>query len=367
MPPRRKSHNDREYQPAERVRCCTGRATAPADGVVLGGLERVKQALVNGAVEQRIDALLDAFQYGQLGLDLVIQALDDKSEKVQEAAYWLLQDSTEPRVKLALQAYNPYLFFECLCTTHMGPVRTLALSPERKTLVSVDVDTNTIKEWNLQTQQIIHTFEFDKTRSVIYAAITPDAQILVIANSGDFVEVWELQTGRKISTTTYSADSFASVVISSDGQTFANNGNSDDPDYIDFTLWDVWTGRAISGIEMHKPYRGVQPLGTNEQILITSHYDNNNIILWDWKLGQLIRMLKGHSAYVYSAVISSDERFLISGSLDKTIMVWNLQTGHELSTLTGHSSSVTRIAVSLDGQILVSGYEDGTVKVWGLS
>ncbi len=232
--------------------------------------------------------------------------------------------------------------------------------------MSVDVDTNTIREWNLQTQQIIHTFEFDKTRSVIYAAITPNDQILVIASSGDFIEVWELQTGRKISTTTYSANSFASVVISPDGQTFANNGNSDDLNYTDFTLWDVWTGRGISYIEMHGPYRHVQPIGTNEQLLITSHYDNNNIILWDWKSGQLIGMLKGHSGYVYSALISSDKRFLISGSLDRSIMVWNLQTGHELSTLTGHSSLVTCIAVSLDGQTLVSGSLDGTVKVWGV-
>ena len=89
-------------------------------------------------------------------MDLIIQALDDKSGKVQEAAYWLLQDRKDPRVKPVLQAYNPYLFFECLYTIDIGRVYSLALSPDGKILVSVDYD-NTVKVWDLQTQQLIHT------------------------------------------------------------------------------------------------------------------------------------------------------------------------------------------------------------------
>ena len=113
---------ENSHQPKEYDVVLGGRASAPADGVVLGGLERIKQMLTIGGVETKIDALLDAFEYGQSGLNVVIQALESQSKQVQEAACLLLQDSTEPRVKLALQAYNPYLFFECLCTLQMGLV-----------------------------------------------------------------------------------------------------------------------------------------------------------------------------------------------------------------------------------------------------
>lgn len=97
-------------QPKEYDVVLGGRSSVPADGMVLGGLERVKQVLAIEGVEPQIDALLDALQYGQAGLDLVIQALESKSQEVQEAAYWLLQDSIEPRVKLALQASTPFSF-----------------------------------------------------------------------------------------------------------------------------------------------------------------------------------------------------------------------------------------------------------------
>ena len=177
-------------QPEEYDVVLGGQASVPADGMVLGGLERVKQVLAIKGVEPQIDALLDALQYGQAGLDLVIQALEFKSEEVQEAAYWLLQDSIEPRVKLALQAYNPFLFFECLCTFQMGSAISSALSPARKTLVNVDDDNGAIKVWNLQTQRVIHTFKFSKRSGKIFVAITPDGKILVISNcSQDYIEV----------------------------------------------------------------------------------------------------------------------------------------------------------------------------------
>lgn len=153
-------------QPREYDAVLGGQVPLPADGAaVLGGLAGVKQRLARGALEQKIDALLDAFQYGQKGLDLVIQALESKSEEVQSAAYLLLQDSTEPKVRLALEAYNPYLFFKCLCTIQAYPNRgyrvgSVAVNSDRHTLVSCDCN-GMIKVWNLHTQQVIKAFKVE--------------------------------------------------------------------------------------------------------------------------------------------------------------------------------------------------------------
>ena len=53
----------------------------------MGGIERVKQLLAYGKVEQKIDALLDAFEHGEAGLDLIIQTLHNSKVDVQEVAY----------------------------------------------------------------------------------------------------------------------------------------------------------------------------------------------------------------------------------------------------------------------------------------
>ena len=323
-------------------------------------------------LEQRIDALLDAFEYGQSGLDLVIQALESKSEEVQEAAYLLLQDSTELRVRVALEAYNPYLFFKCLCTIQAYPNRgyrvgSVAVSSNRQTLVSCDCD-GMIKEWNLHTQQIINTFKIEE----IYAwagsrnlavAINLDEQILGVGSFTSHAEVWDIKAGRKI-TTVDGAEAFVRVTTSLDGQTFVS---TDGQNY--FYFWNMQTGEIISRLrEIPESYPRLYLIYLDSQTLVTRHKDeaNRNIIyLWDWHTKQIIHTFDMHSHCPDSAVISPDGRFLLSASQEsETIIVWSLKTGKELSTITGNSSSIWSLALSLDGQTLVSGSRYGKVEVW---
>jgi hypothetical protein len=102
------------YQPREYDAVLGGHNLAPAGSLVLGGIEGVKNRLSSAVEEQRIAALQDAIKYGEAGLDLVIQALQDESEQVEKAAYRLLRERVEPRVKQILQGYNPWRLFEYL-------------------------------------------------------------------------------------------------------------------------------------------------------------------------------------------------------------------------------------------------------------
>ena len=63
-----------------------GQVPAPVGGVVLGGLAGVEQRFRSGVVEHRIAALTEALNYGDAGLELVIQALDDEAEQVRDFA-----------------------------------------------------------------------------------------------------------------------------------------------------------------------------------------------------------------------------------------------------------------------------------------
>jgi len=90
-------------------------------GVVLGGIEGVKWRLGMGEspvqpnnIEQRIAALKDALNYGQAGLDLVIQALEDAEWHIHQAAYSLLNAYSDNNVKQALLQYSSRLAAELL-------------------------------------------------------------------------------------------------------------------------------------------------------------------------------------------------------------------------------------------------------------
>ncbi|MEH1883040.1 hypothetical protein [Nostoc sp.] len=99
---------DNQNQPRDYDAVLGGQSPPPVDGVVLGGIEGVKRCLSNPVITVRIAALSEALKYGDAGLDVLIQALQDKSRLVQRFAYRLLKQQVEPEVKQALQAYKPW-------------------------------------------------------------------------------------------------------------------------------------------------------------------------------------------------------------------------------------------------------------------
>lgn len=78
---------------------------APAIAVVLGGLEGVQRRLSTEVVEHKIAALPSALNYGEEGLTLVIEALNDPADQVKEFAHNLLKNRKELRVRVALREY----------------------------------------------------------------------------------------------------------------------------------------------------------------------------------------------------------------------------------------------------------------------
>ncbi|BBD70350.1 GUN4 domain protein [Nostoc commune NIES-4072] len=99
---------DNQNQPRDYDAVLGGQSPPPIDGVVLGGIEGIKRCLSNPVANVRIAALSEALKYGDAGLDILIQALQDKSRLVQRFAYRVLKQRVEPQVKQALQTYKPW-------------------------------------------------------------------------------------------------------------------------------------------------------------------------------------------------------------------------------------------------------------------
>lgn len=93
-------------QPREYDVVLGNQALPPVGGVVLGGLGGIKQRFPHFCVEQKITSLTEVLKYGDSGLELVIQALQDKSRQVQEHAYALLCERAEPSIQQVLQKYR---------------------------------------------------------------------------------------------------------------------------------------------------------------------------------------------------------------------------------------------------------------------
>lgn len=80
-----------------------------------------------------------------------------------------------------------------------------------------------------------------------------------------------------------------------------------------------------------------------------------------------LRSFDGHTDSVWSVALSTDGRWALSGSKDKTVRLWDVSSGKCLKTLDGHTHYVSSVVLSRDGRWALSGSWDSTLRLWDVS
>ncbi|BAY74521.1 leucine rich repeat variant [Nostoc linckia NIES-25] len=102
--------NNNQNQPGEFDAVLRGEAQKPNYAVVLGGIEGVKNRLNSEDYEVRVAALKDALNYGDVGVDLIIDELYNSSNETHNYAIDLLRKAGV-KGKRVLLDYDPWLVF----------------------------------------------------------------------------------------------------------------------------------------------------------------------------------------------------------------------------------------------------------------
>ncbi|MDZ8183641.1 MAG: serine/threonine-protein kinase [Nostoc sp. ChiSLP02] len=242
---------------------------------------------------------------------------------------------------------------------HENSVLSVAISPDGKTIVSSG-DDRKIKLWNLATGKQISSIN-TYSGQVNVVLISPDGKTLVSGNDDNSIKIWTLATGRQIRTLTGHSDSVHTLAISADSQTLVS-GSDDNT----IKIWDLATGERIKTLTGHTFWVRSLAISPDGVILASGSFDKT-IKIWNLAKGYSIRTLEGNSQTVTSVAISPDGKTLASASRDRTIKLWNITTGREIRTLVGHTNTVTTVAFSPDGQILASASRDRTIKLWNIA
>lgn len=75
--------------------------------------------------------------------------------------------------------------------------------------------------------------------------------------------------------------------------------------------------------------------------------------------------MEDHEEAVSSVAFSSDCKYLVTGSYDKTFKIWSTESSFELiSTSECHKNFILSIAFSPDGKYLATCSADTTCKIW---
>lgn len=97
---------------------------------------------------------------------------------------------------------------------------------------------------------------------------------------------------------------------------------------------------------------------------VISASGDRTVRVWELESGRTTRVLEGHAGAVYCLAMTADGHQIISGSEDRNIHIWDLESGRLENTLRGHYGAVYSVATSANGRLAASMSEDGTVRVW---
>ena len=86
--------------------------------------------------------------------------------------------------------------------------------------------------------------------------------------------------------------------------------------------------------------------------------------MWDAEKGTEIRTFVGHKDRVGFAAFSSDGKYIVSASWDRTVRIWDAKTGAEVCAFKGHTAYVYSAVFNPIGRQIVSASEDGTIRIW---
>ncbi|HAJ64869.1 MAG TPA: hypothetical protein DCP31_41205 [Cyanobacteria bacterium UBA8543] len=98
---------DQDFNQPQRDDAVIG-GQAPTNQAILGGLTGVKRRLATPPVQQQLAALTEAMKYGYPGVELVIQATQDESAAVRQAAVALLQSTMGSHITNHAHEFNTY-------------------------------------------------------------------------------------------------------------------------------------------------------------------------------------------------------------------------------------------------------------------
>lgn len=213
----------------------------------------------------------------------------------------------------------------------LSPIWSLEFSPDGKTLAVGKYQW--IELWNLETRQIIHTYEphAGEVRSLKFAAADNQqaASLRLYAGGGIAAESGEIR------------------------------------------IWDVASEALIKSFEIHGDTIESIALNPSNTALLTASMDEYSAVIdittlenAEDSIDKQAKWLTQHVGRVLCTLYHPQGAYFVTGSEDKTIKVWNPNTFNVLVNFDANDDAVYSLAYSVEEGVIVSGSADNTVRTW---
>ncbi len=183
----------------------------------------------------------------------------------------------------------------------------------------------------------LESVQFDCGK-IFTMAFSPDGSTLAVAGSSGAIQLYEIESGRKLATPRGHDMPVESLDFSPDGKHLASASWDKT-----VRVWEVASGREERRIAHSAHERMAVRFSPDGKLLACAdgehekrHFEpipDVSVQIWDWAQGTLLHALSGHANGVYTLAFSPDGKTLASGSMDQTVKLWNTATGQLRDTI----------------------------------
>jgi WD40 repeat protein/serine/threonine protein kinase len=220
-----------------------------------------------------------------------------------------------------------------------------------------NVQTQTLEVWDALQRKLAWKLTGNETR-VVALAFSPDGGRLATGSTDNVLRIWNAASGQATATAGKRSVPITSLAFSADGARLVA-GSADHA----VSVWDGASVHRIFSATVAGSIRVAVPSPDGKRIAGGGE-GSGDIEVWDAGSGQLLAVLKGHSAAVDALAFSPDGSRIVSGSRDKSLRVWDAATYDPLLVMGDHEEAIASVAFSPDGARIYSASPEGTVRVW---
>ncbi len=256
-------------------------------------------------------------------------------------------------------------------------VRSLSVSPDGR-LAAAGAADSTVRVWDLASGAQVKALK-GHTGEVWAVALSPEGRRLLSGGADRTVRLWDVPTGEELARFDKHQSTVWSVAFSSDGQRAISSSGGEHrpgvgwkpgPDNT-IRLWDLKDLKARRPLHIFKGHTAhvFRAAFTPDDRLLVSASADGTVCLWDVQKGAPIGALKGQDArgeVLHALAVSPDGRYALTGGWDKTVRLWDIAARRETDSFTGHADLVSAVAFTPDGRYALSGGRDKTVRLWRL-
>jgi WD40 repeat protein len=368
-------------------------------------LENIRQRLKSTSSKERIDALLDAFELGELGIKLIATALEDRNREVRQAAFILLSESDRDIAKQALWNYLPFGKMQCLHTLTKFQIDfPFFYNPEPERFAIADYNNSLVCYWSLDYKHsFIHIWDLASGESKQYCncsthefGLAQEGRILCFTYQDWFGKIkidkaCDVDTKfdeifSEFSTPTNFAFSICPTKDSlvAYGHTTNYSGELKIVDYETNTCYLHYKFKQLALMTQHFMTSGGLSIGDYLQCLsplmftpdgrfLIAHFRRHRRLsmlqIWDKETGQIVPTMatlppitETSLLTITSLAVCPDDTILAGGIRDGKVCVWELLSDSILYNCSELSSCV----LSSDGRVLIYSTANHEIIVYDL-